>query len=178
MNKAIFWDLQGTLGGTATGNIHEFSFYPFSFDALKLAEEKGFMNIVITNQSKIGRGIISAEEYNKITGKLKSILQENGVKMDDWLVCPHTNEDKCNCKKPKTGLIDYCIEKHNLVISECYVIGDMGKNEIIMADNAGCKGILVLTGGGQGSINEFRNTWKGYEAHIIAENALNAVKLI
>lgn len=52
----------------------------------------------------------------------------------------------------------------------------MGKNEIIMAHNAGCKGILVLTGAGRGSLNEFRSTWSNYEADFIAENVLEAIK--
>lgn len=54
----------------------------------------------------------------------------------------------------------------------------MGKNEIVMAHNAGCKGILVLTGGGRASLDEFRHTWANYEADIIAENALEAIKQI
>ena len=47
-----------------------------------------------------------------------------------------------------------------------------------MANNAGCKGILVLTGGGKGSLGEFRDTWAKYEADIIADDALEAVKAI
>lgn len=54
----------------------------------------------------------------------------------------------------------------------------MGKNEIVMARNAGCKGGVVLTGGGKGSLGEFRNTWADYEADIIADNALEAIKTI
>ena len=54
----------------------------------------------------------------------------------------------------------------------------MGKNEIVMAYNAGCKGVLVLTGGGQGSLGEFRHTWADYKADIIADNALESVKNI
>ncbi len=47
-----------------------------------------------------------------------------------------------------------------------------------MAKNAGCTGILVLTGGGKGSLGEFRDTWSGYEADYIAENVLEAVNII
>ena len=70
------------------------------------------------------------------------------------------------------------IQKYGLDTKNCFVIGDMGKNEIVMAYNAGCKGVLVLTGGGKGSLGEFRHTWAEYEAHIIADNALEAVKAI
>ena len=83
-----------------------------------------------------------------------------------------------NCKKPKTGLIQYSIQKYDLDIKSCFVVGDMGKNEIVMAHNAGCKGILVLTGGGKESLGIFRDTWRGYEADIIADNAFEAVKRI
>ena len=105
-------------------------------------------------------------------------LQKEGASIDEFLVCPHTSADHCSCKKPKTGFIDLCVKKYDLDISACYVVGDMGKNEIVMAHNAGCKGILVLTGGGKGSLHEFRDTWAGYDADLIAENALEAVKLL
>ena len=54
----------------------------------------------------------------------------------------------------------------------------MGKNEIIMAHNAGCKGILVLTGGGKASLGEFRHTWSNHSADLIADDAIKAVKMI
>ncbi len=110
--------------------------------------------------------------------KLMADFAQEGAVIDEFLVCPHTSKDFCNCKKPKTGLIDLCVEKYDLDLSACYVIGDMGKNEIVMAHNAGCKGILVLTGGGKGSLYEFRYTWVDHQADLIAENALEAVKMI
>ena len=58
---------------------------------------------------------------------------------------------------PRQG-IGVCIEKYRLNIEDCFVIGDMGKDEIVMAHNAGCKGILVLTGGGNAILGEFRHT--------------------
>lgn len=178
MNKAIFWDLQGTLGGNATGCISDFEFYPVVYEALKMAECKGFYNIVITNQSRIGKGEMTMEEYISATNRLKKVLLGHGIVMKDWLCCPHTSKDNCSCKKPKTGLIDRCIKEYDIDRKESYVIGDMGKNEIIMARNAGCKGILVLTGAGKASLNEFRYTWSGYNADFIAENVLDAVRNI
>ena len=177
-NRAIFWDLQGTLGGDATGDIREFEFYPFAFKALKCASEKGYINIILTNQSSIGKGKIKLKDYEEKIAELTTELIENGIQIKEILCCPHTNYDQCNCKKPKTGLIDLCISKYSIDISKSYVIGDMGKNEIIMAHNVGAKGILVLTGAGQGSLNEFRYTWKDYQAYYIAENVLEAVQNI
>ena len=178
MSKAIFWDLQGTLGGDATADIDTFIPYTFSKPALHLSKQNGYLNIVITNQSKIGKGLVSLEAYEKTKASILSYFNSEEQLIDDFLCCPHQNSDNCNCKKPKTGLIEMCIEKYELNIEDCYVIGDMGKNEIIMAHNAGCKGILVLTGGGKASLGEFRHTWATHDADIIADNAYEAVKIV
>ncbi len=178
MRKALFWDLQGTLGGDAIASIEEFEPYPFSKEALELAKIHGYYNIIITNQSRIGKGTLSVETYEREAKRIEGFFNAEQPLIDEFLCCPHQSSDHCECKKPKTGLMQQCVEKYNLSIGECFVIGDMGKNEIVMAHNAGCKGILVLTGGGKGSLGEFRNTWAGHEADVIAENALEAVKAI
>lgn len=178
MGKALFWDLQGTLGGDAVASIELFEPYSFSKEALKLARDNGYNNIVITNQSRIGKGTLSAEVYDQEVDRILNYFNSDEVLIDEILCCPHQNSDNCECKKPKTWLIQLCVKKYNLNIKDCFVIGDMGKNEIVMAKNAGCKGILVLTGGGKGSLGEFRHTWAGYEADIIADNAFEAVKAI
>lgn len=178
MERAIFWDLQGTLGGDAVGNIEFFEPYSFSKDALKLAKENEYYNIVITNQSLIGKGILSAEVYEREVMRIVSYFNSKEVLIDEILCCPHKSSDNCNCKKPKIGLVQQSVVKYNLDITKSLVIGDMGKSDIIMACNAGCKSILVLTGGGKASLGEYRNTWAGYEANATAENAYEAVKYI
>ena len=178
MSKAIFWDLQGTLGGKATADIDTFEPYTFSKAALLLSKQNGYLNIVITNQSKIGKGLVSLEAYEKTKDSILRYFNSEEQLIDDFLCCPHQNSDNCNCKKPKTGLIELCIEKYGLNIEDCFVIGDMGKNEIAMAHNAGCKGVLVLTGGGKASLGEFHHTWSSHDTDIIADNAFEAIKII
>jgi len=176
--KAIFWDLQGTLGGDAVASIELFEPYSFSKEALKLAKTDGYRNIVITNQSRIGKGQLPLEAYNKEEKRILNTFNSEEILIDEIMCCPHQNKDNCNCKKPKTGLIDIAVKKYDLDVKSCFVIGDMGKNEIIMAHNAGCKGVLVLTGGGKRSLGEFRHTWSDHKADIIADNALEAVMAI
>ena len=175
MKKAIFFDLQGTLGGEATGNIENFTAYVFSKEALSLSKKKGYLNIVITNQSKIGKGILLLETYQKEEKRILDYFNSEEILIDDFLCCPHQNKDHCACKKPKIGLIQQCVEKYSIDLSQSYVIGDMGKNEIVMAHNAGCKGILVLTGGGKDSLGKFRDTWADHEADLIADDVLDAI---
>ena len=175
MQKAIFFDLQGTLGGDATGSIEQFLPYPNSKEALRLAKKKGYLNIVITNQSNIGKGVLPVEIYEKEASRILDYFNSEEMLIDEFLCCPHKKEDNCNCKKPKIGFITMCMEKHAIDITQSYVIGDMGKNEIVMAHNAGCKGILVLTGGGKDSLDRFRNTWKDHDADLIAQDVLDAI---
>ncbi len=175
MNKAIFWDLQGTLGGDAVASIEAFEPYPFAKEALQMAKAHGYCNIVITNQSRIGKGLMTMEAYRREAARIAALF--DGL-LDDFLCCPHQESDGCDCKKPKPGLVWQSAEKHALDVAACWVVGDMGKNEVVLAHNAGCKAALVLTGGGQASLGAFRHTWAGHEAELVAENALEAVKRI
>ncbi len=175
MNKAIFWDLQGTLGGDVNGDICTFTPYPCAREALQLAKDGGYHNIILTNQSRIGKGLLSMAAYRETE---KRILDMFGGLVVEMHCCPHTEADGCTCKKPKTGMIDDCVSGDNLDISRCWVIGDMGKNEMVMAKRAGCGGILVLTGGGRDSLGKFRNTWADVTPDYVAADALAAVHWI
>ena len=178
MNKAVFWGLQGTLGGDAVASIEFFEPYPFAKDALKLAKENGYRNIVITNQSRISKGTLSAEVYEREARCILDYFNADEMLLEEILCCPHQSKDACDCKKPKIGLLLDSVRKYDLDIGSCFVVGDMGKNEIVMAHHAGCKGVLVLTGGGKDSLGIFRDTWRDHEADIVADNALDAVKKI
>ncbi len=127
---------------------------------------------------KSNKGKLTIGAYEREISRILDYFNDDELLLSEILYCPHTGPDACECKKPKTGLINICVHKYELKIEDCYVIGDMGKNEIIMAKNAGCKGILVLTGGGIGSLGEFRHTWAAYEADLIADNAYEAVKIL
>ncbi len=95
MAKAIFWDLQGTLGGDATGSIEFFKPYPFAGEALKTAHHAGYLNLILTNQSKIGKGELSREIYNLAESH---ILRTFHPYVDAIYCCPHTSKDNCDCK--------------------------------------------------------------------------------
>ena len=178
MNKAIFWDLQGTLGGDAIGSIEDFTPYSFAKEALLISKQNRYLNIIITNQSNIGKGSLSLDVYKREAKRISDYFNSGEILIDEFLCCPHQSNDNCNCKKPKIGLMLQSAEKHNIDISKSYVIGDMGKNEIVMAHSAGCKGILVLTGGGKDSLGKFRDTWSEHTADIVSDNVLESIKTI
>jgi histidinol-phosphate phosphatase family protein len=174
----VFLDFQGTLGGNGTDNITSFVFFPFSIKAIQLLNQNRILSIGITNQSDISRGKITMEDYTDKIQILKNQLFLNNAYLDEIYCCPHSSNDKCNCKKPLTGMIDTANEHFNLDMNKSYVIGDMGKSDIALAKKINAKGILVLTGVGRGSLNEYKYTWHDIEANYIAEDVLDAVQWI
>lgn len=177
-NKAVFIDLQGTLGGEPLGDIMDFEFYPFAIEAVKLLNENNILAIVVTNQSHIAKGILTYEDFENKLEEIKLIIKDQGAHVDAVYCCPHGKEDKCACKKPLTGMLMQAKKDFNINIEESHVIGDMGMADMIMAKSAGAKGILVLTGVGEGSLTTFRHTWAEIEADYVADNVLKAVKWI
>lgn len=175
---AAFIDFQGTLGGHGTDDIKSLDFYPFSIEAIKLLNDNNVLVIGITNQSHISKGELTMNEYLDKLQSLKNELTIYGAYFDAVYCCPHTDIDNCNCKKPLTGMIDKAISEFQIDLQKSYVIGDMGMSDMVLAKNIGAKGILVLTGVGEGSLNEFRHTWKDIEATHIAKNVLAATKWI
>jgi D-glycero-D-manno-heptose 1,7-bisphosphate phosphatase len=178
VKQAVFMDLQGTLGGEAVGDIRDFSFFPFSIDAIKLINKNNMLAIIITNQSHISKGYLTIQQYEDYVEKLKSYLKMNNAYIDEIYCCPHDKTDNCTCKKPLPGLIEQAENDFDIDLTSSYIIGDMGCTDMILAKTVGCKSILVRTGVGEGSLNEFRHTWKEVEPDFIANNVLEGVNWI
>lgn len=168
----------GTLGGSGIDDIKSLEFYHFSIPAIKRLNENNILVIGITNQPHIAKGELTWSEYHGKLAQLKAQLTEQGAHFDAVYCCPHTNSDNCKCKKPLIGMVDEARSVFDIDLHNSYVIGDMGASDMLLANNIGAKGILVLTGVGKGSLDQYRHTWKDYEAYYIAENVWEAVKKI
>ena len=89
VNKAIIWDLLGTLGGNSKSLINsDFNFFDHAIPALQKASKNNFLNIIITNQSHIAHGRITFDEYNESLRELLSELKENGIDIAQVYTCP------------------------------------------------------------------------------------------
>jgi len=81
--------------------------------------------VLITNQSGIGRGIVTVEQLEAVHQKMNRLLREAQVAPFDLIeVCPHTPEMGCDCRKPKPKLILDAAQKLKLDLNQCYLIGD------------------------------------------------------
>lgn len=156
--RAIFLDRDGTMNVSKgfISNAEDLELIPGTIEAIKAINKSGALAIVITNQPVIARGECSFEELHNIHNKLKTLLGEKGAFVDDIFYCPH-HPDKgfegevpelkfdCECRKPKTGMIDEAVDKYNIDLSKSYMVGD-STMDLELARNAGVKSVLVDTG--------------------------------
>jgi len=176
--RAVFLDLQGTLGGDGLGDIQDFTFYPCAIPALRLFKQSGLMTVVVTNQGHIEKGLLTYPQYEKRIKELQAELDTAGASVDAVYCCPHRTPGICDCQKPKLGMLHQAQNEFGMALDECFVVGDMGSSDMLMARAAGCKSVLVLTGVGKSSMNEFRHTWATVEPDFIAADVLQAAEWI
>ena len=85
---------------------------------------KGFGIIVISNQSGIGRGIITMEQLDAVNARMKELLAQDGGTLDDVFFCPHTPADNCSCRKPRTGMLEQACMKYAVDLAHSAMVGD------------------------------------------------------
>ena len=144
-NKAVFLDRDGDINEKRNDhvkNIDEFKIFNGVGDAIKLLRDKGYLVIIITNQSAIGRKIISEKKLDEIHTELKNYLNQHDTYVDSIYYCPHTPEENCNCRKPKPGLLIKATSDFDIDLEKSYFIGD-SESDLNAAKEARCKGILL-----------------------------------
>ncbi|SFQ24223.1 D-glycero-D-manno-heptose 1,7-bisphosphate phosphatase [Lachnospiraceae bacterium XBB1006] len=148
MKKAVFLDRDGVLCEDTdyVTSFEKFHIFPWAKEAVDIIHQKGYMAIVVTNQSAIARGMMTEALLLEMNDYLK---EQTGV--DDIFYCPHLPPDEkeikpyrifCNCRKPLTGMIDKASEKYKIDLTESYMIGDREK-DIEMGRCAGVTSVLV-----------------------------------
>jgi D-glycero-D-manno-heptose 1,7-bisphosphate phosphatase len=114
LRKAIFLDRDGVINVDKgyVYRVEDFELINGVIEALLSFQAAGFLPIVITNQSGIGRGFFSEEEFQGITEHMLKIMKTQGVSIGGVYHCPHLpganvagNDQKCDCRKPAPGMI-------------------------------------------------------------------------
>ena len=97
---------------------------PGSLEAIKKAKSHGFTIAVVSNQSALGRKMLDANSFHQINRKFFAQLKQHGGQIDLYLVCPHTPEQNCNCRKPAPGMLLQASKDFNIIFSNAIMIGD------------------------------------------------------
>lgn len=179
MNRAVFLDRDGTLGGSG-GFDHPatFTLYAAAINAIKLINDSGLLAIVITNQHRIAKGEVTAAEFEASFRRHRRELADRGAHLDGWYVCPHERDDGCNCRKPRIGLLEQAAQDYDVTLAESWFVGDNGSVDLVAGAAAGCGTVLVRTGWGEGSLREFRHLWAHVEPDYVADTVYEAAVFI
>ncbi len=178
MKPAVFLDRDGTINEQMgyINHISRFKLLPKVADAIRMLNENNYLVVVVTNQSGPARGYFPIELVHEVNSYMQELLRKEGANIDAVYFCPHLPEDGCNCRKPKTGMIDMACRDLDIDLSHSYMIGDMC-DDIELAKNAGIKGIMVKTGYGLGEL-KYRLPKRNIKPDYIADNLFSAVKWI
>jgi len=173
MNKAIFLDRDGTLN-IDEGYVHKVEDYKLHsgvIQGLKLL--KDFKLFVVSNQSGIGRGYYKEEDMHKYNDHMLKDLSSSGINIENVFYCPHSPDDKCDCRKPNNKFVLEAQKEFDLDLKNSFVIGDHD-TDIGLANNGGCRSIYLLTGHGLKHLKKARKLRPNY----IAADFLQAVSWI
>ncbi len=129
-------------------SLEEWHPIPGSIDAIARLSKHGFTVAVATNQSGLGRGLFTLEDLEAMHHRLCEMVESAGGHVAGIFYCPHTPEDHCDCRKPKTGLIDAIERELNTSARGAWFIGDT-QRDLVVAIKKDSVPILVRTGKGK-----------------------------
>lgn len=162
MQPAIFLDRDGVIIeniDTYVRSWEDVILFPQALEGLALLRHTPFKVIVVTNQSAVGRGLVTLETVKEINQQLLKEIESTGGRVDGIYICPHTPEEVCECRKPQPGLIHQAAREHSIDLSGSILIGD-ALSDLSAGHSAGLRrNILVLTGRGT---DQYANAeWSG-----------------
>jgi D-glycero-D-manno-heptose 1,7-bisphosphate phosphatase len=146
--RAILLDRDGVINRERKDYVkswEEFEFLPRSLAALQRLATHPWPILVITNQSAIGRKIVSAEDVDEIHRRLSESVCRAGGRINGFFVCPHRPDEQCACRKPQPGLLIQAAKAFDLELTQCIFIGD-SFTDYQAAAAVNCPAIFVNSG--------------------------------
>jgi heptosyltransferase-2 len=110
--------------------------------ALARLKGAGARLVVVTNQSGVGRGIVTLKDLEAIHARLQGLLEQEDAALDAIYFCPHHPDDGCRCRKPNVGMVERAVSELQLDLRRSYLIGDHAR-DIQLAHRVGAKAILL-----------------------------------
>jgi len=146
--KTVFLDRDGVIN-KEIGYLHktsDFQFIDYVFQSCKYLNSIGYQIIVITNQSGIGRGLYTEKDFFELNEWMIKEFKNFGVEIQEVFFCPHSPEDNCECRKPKSGMFYSAFKKFNIDKKNSWMVGDK-EDDITAARNAGLENTILVRSG-------------------------------
>ena len=155
----IFLDRDGTLNPDSgyINNLKDYKFYDFTIPALKLMSKKNNQFCIVTNQSGVGRGLVSIGNLKTINNFIKKEFKRNGITLIDIYMCFDHPDNASNYRKPGSGMFLDAKNDHNLKLSKCLMVGDSFK-DMEVGYKLGMETLLVLTGEGKKTLDRCKGS--------------------
>jgi D-glycero-D-manno-heptose 1,7-bisphosphate phosphatase len=147
VNRGLFLDRDGTVIEEC-GYLRDpalVRILPGAANALSALASEGWKLIVISNQSGVGRGLITPQQMEAVERRFLELMQSHGIPIAGSYVCTHSPADHCQCRKPSPYFLELAAIEHGLDLSASWMIGDR-EGDIISGRNVGCATIWLRNG--------------------------------
>lgn len=151
--KALFLDRDGVVNTDKgyVGHIADFEFIPGVFEALRLAQQHGYLLFVVTNQAGIARGFYTEEDYFRLTHWMLEQFQNEGITVTQVYHCPYHKDGvvpqftgESDFRKPNPGMIVLASQEHDVTLSQSVLIGDK-ESDIEAGIRAGLSRMILVS---------------------------------
>lgn len=154
MNRAVFLDRDGTVNEEVgyLSDLSRLKLIPGAGTAIRRLNQAGLMVVLVTNQSGVARGYFPESFVHDAHALLETMLREEGARLDGIYYCPHhptagnsRHTLDCDCRKPRTGLIDRAARELAIDVRNSFMVGDKW-SDVELGQRAGARTVLVKTG--------------------------------
>jgi D-glycero-D-manno-heptose 1,7-bisphosphate phosphatase len=158
---AVFLDRDGTIAEEVgyLNHVSRFRILPHVAESIRRLNDAALPVIVVTNQSGVGRGYFPESLVHTVHELMSQQLAAAGARLDGIYYCPHVSADSCDCRKPKTGMLERAAREHAINLRTSFVVGDR-YGDVEFAHRAGAHSILVRTGYGEGEYLWNSSKWQ------------------
>jgi D,D-heptose 1,7-bisphosphate phosphatase len=156
VNKAVLLDRDGTLirDHPYLSDPQLVELERGALEALRRLRDAGYLLVLVTNQSGIGRGLYGLDDFHAVQARLEELLREGGVELARTYYCPHHPTEargelqrRCDCRKPAPGMLEQAVRELDLERGACVMVGD-SPADVGAGRAAGMATVLVRTGRG------------------------------
>jgi histidinol-phosphate phosphatase family protein len=153
MLKLIFIDRDGVINKDPGGwtehsyvtGAHQFQFLPGALKALALLNKNGVRVVIVSNQAGVSKGYFTRQDLARVNEKMLAEIVRSGGRIEEVCYCIHRDEDNCDCRKPKPGMLERALRKYGVSPAATYIIGD-GKVDVLAGKALGMRTVFVLSG--------------------------------
>jgi D-glycero-D-manno-heptose 1,7-bisphosphate phosphatase len=142
--RAVFFDRDATLieDKHYMHKVEDIVYYDDSFSALKRLQDKNYKIFIVTNQSGIGRGMFNEAQMHEVHNQIIADYKDQAITIDDIAFCPHSPDQKCDCRKPSPKMILDLAQRYDVDLSKSFMVGDK-ISDAEAGKNSGATGLLL-----------------------------------